>query len=358
LSLMLKRSIEVIVGATLMVAMLAVVLPAVAQAQTMTATQDGRGTNRDAAADAASAAARAVVVRPGDSLWSISEERLGPKATPQQIASWAERIYALNRTRIGADPDLIFPGQKLLVPPVAEPTHARNAAEPPQKNPRARATKRSAPDPAPRSTVGEVDLPKAGEAPDAVGGRAHLPDMARPAPVPAARPLAPSDTSRPPSESLIGKARAAVSAVGGVLPREGYTGRRLIGVALLVGSGVLALVLARYAARELGVRGLAERRAREARAKNYYFYAAAFGPHLFDDGEKRRKTGEEGMPTADPGSGAAATDIYASARRRARRLRRPARPQGPAGRVRKVVATGAQSPHLRRALRRRRRSRQ
>jgi hypothetical protein len=96
---MLKRGIEVIVGAALMVALLAV-LPAVAQAQ------EGQG----------GAAPARVVVSPGDTLWSISEERLGPQATPQQIAREVERIYALNRDRIGPDPNLIFSGQELSLP--------------------------------------------------------------------------------------------------------------------------------------------------------------------------------------------------------------------------------------------------
>jgi hypothetical protein len=77
---MLKRGIEVLVGMVLMVATLAVV-PAVAEAQEgMAATQDARGANRGAEA------AKSVVVRPGDSLWSISEEHLDPNATPRQIA--------------------------------------------------------------------------------------------------------------------------------------------------------------------------------------------------------------------------------------------------------------------------------
>ena len=108
MSLMLKRGIEVLVGAALMVALLAA-LPAVAQAQEgRAAMQEAPVANRGAAV----ASAR-VVVRPGDTLWSISSEQLGPNATSQQIAAEAERIYALNRDLIGPDPNLIFSGQKL-----------------------------------------------------------------------------------------------------------------------------------------------------------------------------------------------------------------------------------------------------
>jgi LysM repeat protein len=99
---MLKRGIEVIVGAALVLALLTVV-PAVAQAQ------EGLG----------GAAPARVVVKPGDTLWSISEERLGPQATSQQIASEVERIYALNRERIGPNPNLIVSGQKFSLPTAA-----------------------------------------------------------------------------------------------------------------------------------------------------------------------------------------------------------------------------------------------
>jgi LysM repeat protein len=98
--MLIKRGIEVLVGAALMLALLTVV-PAVAKAQE-------RG-----------AAPARVVVSPGDSLWSISEEHLAPNATPRKIASEVERIYALNRDRIGPDPNLIFSGQEFSLPTAA-----------------------------------------------------------------------------------------------------------------------------------------------------------------------------------------------------------------------------------------------
>src|SRR5215211_1403079 len=88
--------------------LLAVVLalcPAVAQAQE---------TNHN------NASAERLVVAPGDCLWSISEQQLGPGATPQQIAHEVELIYARNRSIIGADPNMIFAGQRLSVPPTLE----------------------------------------------------------------------------------------------------------------------------------------------------------------------------------------------------------------------------------------------
>jgi nucleoid-associated protein YgaU len=57
-----------------------------------------------------------VTVRPGDSLWLIAARRLGVGATPHRIeVAWRE-WYAVNRALIGADPDLIHPGQVLLDP--------------------------------------------------------------------------------------------------------------------------------------------------------------------------------------------------------------------------------------------------
>jgi LysM repeat protein len=61
-----------------------------------------------------------LVVNPGDSLWSISQERLHPSATPKQIMNQLEQTFELNRDLIGDDPNLILPGQEILLPPVAE----------------------------------------------------------------------------------------------------------------------------------------------------------------------------------------------------------------------------------------------
>jgi nucleoid-associated protein YgaU len=49
---------------------------------------------------------REVVVRPGDTLWAIAGGR------PEQVRRW----YRTNRAVIGADPDLILPGQRLTAP--------------------------------------------------------------------------------------------------------------------------------------------------------------------------------------------------------------------------------------------------
>jgi hypothetical protein len=57
-----------------------------------------------------------VVVRPGDSLWAIAARHLGPSPPDAAIAVSWPRWYQRNRTVVGADPDLLRPGQRLVAP--------------------------------------------------------------------------------------------------------------------------------------------------------------------------------------------------------------------------------------------------
>lgn len=56
-----------------------------------------------------------VVVRPGDSLWSLTAAAQ-PRATDAQVAQRWPRWYTANRESIGPDPDLLTPGT-VLDPP-------------------------------------------------------------------------------------------------------------------------------------------------------------------------------------------------------------------------------------------------
>lgn len=56
-----------------------------------------------------------VLVRPGDCLWTIAADRLGPGADSRAIAQAWPRWFGANRHLI-ADPDLIYPGQLLGAP--------------------------------------------------------------------------------------------------------------------------------------------------------------------------------------------------------------------------------------------------
>jgi hypothetical protein len=67
------------------------------------------------------------VVQPGDSLWSISQQWLGPNATPAQIADEVERIYALNQDQIEDNPNFL-PGLELFLPPVPNPATLEESA--------------------------------------------------------------------------------------------------------------------------------------------------------------------------------------------------------------------------------------
>lgn len=57
-----------------------------------------------------------VVVKPGDSLWLIAAQRLGPSATEEQIAVSWPYWYRANRRSIGRDPNLLRPGEQLIAP--------------------------------------------------------------------------------------------------------------------------------------------------------------------------------------------------------------------------------------------------
>lgn len=57
-----------------------------------------------------------VVVHRGDTLWSIAARQLPATAPDQRIDALWRRWYERNRTVIGADPDLLLPGQVLSGP--------------------------------------------------------------------------------------------------------------------------------------------------------------------------------------------------------------------------------------------------
>lgn len=60
-----------------------------------------------------------VVVRSGDSLWSLASARLPGTARPADVERAWRAVYAANRAEIGPDPGLIHPGQRLQLPEVA-----------------------------------------------------------------------------------------------------------------------------------------------------------------------------------------------------------------------------------------------
>ena len=143
----------------LSVALLAA-LPAVAEAQTAEAQEGPEGAPRQAAEQSTDSQsthyqstdppAGLRVVTPGDSLWAIAQEQLGPNAAPESVANEVERIHWLNRDRIGDDPNLILAGQELTLLPAAastpEPVSSTGTNEP---------VAASAPEPTSRSSSGQ-----------------------------------------------------------------------------------------------------------------------------------------------------------------------------------------------------------
>ncbi len=57
-----------------------------------------------------------LVVRAGDSLWTITARLLPPDASAAEVAEGWHRLYRANPARVGTDPDLILPGTRLRVP--------------------------------------------------------------------------------------------------------------------------------------------------------------------------------------------------------------------------------------------------
>jgi hypothetical protein len=72
--------------------------------------------DRPVVAASSTSASDRVVVEPGDTLWAIARDRLGPRADVATIAHACDRWHRGNRDVIGPDPDLIHPGQRLVPP--------------------------------------------------------------------------------------------------------------------------------------------------------------------------------------------------------------------------------------------------
>jgi hypothetical protein len=60
---------------------------------------------------------RIVVVRAGDCLWRLAAADLPAAASGARITARWQAIHRLNAAVIGPDPDLIHPGQRLVLPP-------------------------------------------------------------------------------------------------------------------------------------------------------------------------------------------------------------------------------------------------
>jgi DNA-binding CsgD family transcriptional regulator len=207
-------------------ALVLALLPTVAEAKETAATPNARGAER-------------VVVRPGDSLWSISSDLLGPNASPHEIAEETERIYALNRDLIGGDPNLIFANQELSLPPEA----GQPAAEPTARTAREEASVAHAAS-ADRAPQGGTARPagEGGEASQAGADLLALPDVAAPV-VPVVRPLASPYAARSPAASLLSDVRSALSSAVTALDDYSLAELRANLDRRQLGIGIIALTL-------------------------------------------------------------------------------------------------------------------
>jgi len=292
--------------------------------------------------------APSVVVRPGDSLWSISEGLLGPGASPRRVMNCAERIHALNRSRIGADPDLVLVGQVLSIPramsgqTTGAATPAREAAEASGSNPKDRAAGSEGRETPGRRGPGQGAVPRSGISPEEAARmlgadtkvKENLPNPRAAAPVPAVRTVASRDAQ---PRSFFGFP-ADVSAEGR---------RRLLGLGIMALTLVAASLIAAHG---LGYfRGGARKRDlefREAYGSPYAAFEPLAGP---EDAprrvpEARDRTAYSDDPTTE---GTVSedrfdlTDPFVLARAKRARVRRQSPKPRPRG-LRRPVRTRAQ----------------
>jgi hypothetical protein len=92
--------------------------PATAQATAATASEPvvvaQTGASAERTRTPAARNARFHIVKPGESLWSIARKLLGRSASPAQIAREVDRLWELNKGRIGTgNRDLLMVGKKL-----------------------------------------------------------------------------------------------------------------------------------------------------------------------------------------------------------------------------------------------------
>jgi len=249
------------------------VLPGMAEAQEEAEAQEDMGPTASVEAEqnsttddekGASATTR-LVVEPGDSLWSISEEHIGPGATPEQVAYEVERIFELNRDQIGENPNLIFPGQEFFLVSAA-PGGAAAAPE----QPVAVAEQQQAPEPIVVESEGVSDSPAAENAaiesvvpeddvsegavsedaiPAATPSRDQTDEQAESAPAESA-PAESAPAESAPAESVPAESAAPATTAGSIGDSvlEAYNNlkgeRRLLGVGILALTLIVALLMA------------------------------------------------------------------------------------------------------------------
>jgi hypothetical protein len=204
------------------------------------------------------------VVEPGDSLWSISEEHIGPGAPPEQIAYEVERIFELNRDQIGENPNLIFPGQEFFLVSAA-PGGAAAAPEQPvavaeQQAPEPIVVESDTPSDSPAAEDAAIEnvVPEDGVSegavsedaiPAALPSRDQTDERAESAPAESA-PAESAPAESAPAESVPAESAAPATTAGSIGDSvlEAYNNlkgeRRLLGVGILALTLIVALLMA------------------------------------------------------------------------------------------------------------------
>jgi Na+-transporting methylmalonyl-CoA/oxaloacetate decarboxylase gamma subunit len=269
----LKGHVGIVVAGVVLAVLAALsilaVLPGMAEAQEEAEAQEDMGPPASVEAEqnsttddekGASATTR-FVVEPGDSLWSISEEHIGPGATPEQIAYEVERIFELNRDQIGENPNLIFPGQEFFLVSAAP----GGAAAAPEQPVAVAEQQQQAPEPIVVESEGVSDSPAAEDAAienvvpeDGVSEGAVSEGAVSEDAIPAATPSrdqtdeqaesAPAESA--PAESVPAESAAPATTAGSIGDSvlEAYNNlkgeRRLLGVGILALTLIVALLMA------------------------------------------------------------------------------------------------------------------
>lgn len=295
LSTRLKRSIRVHDVALLVALVVSALflLPSMAEAQDVVApAEDAQSTNPNVApspqpVQAQPVPAQTAVVEPGESLWSISQERLGPNASAAQVASEVKRIFELNQDRVGGNPNLVLVGQELMLEPAAsEPamTTMAEAAAAPEPSTARTPPAQEAPVQAttePVSVEPAMVEPAPETAPETASDMASLPDLPQ------------EEEKEPASAGAPGDAPAAAS-VGAESPTwYNAEGRRLLGLGIMALTLFVAILIVWRLPMNRGVR---EPEAWGMYQGYYANYALRGGP---DDPQNPSPTNEHGHSPAN-----------------------------------------------------------
>ena len=235
-------------------------------------------------------AAEPRVVEPGDSLWSITQERLGQGASPQQILNEVGRTLELNRDLLGDEPDQILPGQELSLPPISGTSATMPALSEPAPEPIPELIAESGPTAAvteEESVAGESSMTKAPEEQTA---------EEEPAAEQEGIEQQPDEPSLLPGASSTEEDASVASSVASVeepLRNPQDAGRRQLGLGLIMLTFLVALLMAWKLPMRRDVGGGKEARIPLGQANNHFSYRG------FGGREETQRTASFASPDPD-----------------------------------------------------------